>query len=282
MQSVSKIKEVREIIKDWKSGGFSIGFVATMGYLHNGHKSLIELARQQNDRVVVSVFVNPTQFGPNEDFAKYPRDIEHDWQICQEAGADLLFAPAAAEMYPDNNLAYIDLKELGDNLCGASRPGHFRGVCTVVGKLFNIITPDQAYFGQKDAQQLAIIKKMVKDLNFAVKIIACPIVREPDGLALSSRNAYLSTQQRQAALILSQSLQAAQELLLKGERDAQVIREFISEQIASEPLVKSDYIELVDSLTLKPVKNITAPILVAAAIYVGKTRLIDNFLFEEI
>lgn len=282
MQSVSKIKEVREIIKDWKSGGFSIGFVATMGYLHNGHKSLIELARQQNDRVVVSVFVNPTQFGPNEDFAKYPRDIEHDWQICQEAGADLLFAPAAAEMYPDNNLAYIDLKELGDNLCGASRPGHFRGVCTVVGKLFNIITPDQAYFGQKDAQQLAIIKKMVKDLNFAVKIIACPIVREPDGLALSSRNAYLSTQQRQAALILSQSLQAAQELLLKGERDAQVIREFISEQIASEPLVKSDYIELVDTLTLKPVKNITAPILVAAAIYVGKTRLIDNFLFEEI
>ena len=282
MQSVSKIKEVREIIKDWKSGGFSIGFVATMGYLHAGHKSLIELARQQNDRVVVSVFVNPTQFGPNEDFAKYPRDIEHDWQICQEAGADLLFAPAAAEMYPDNNLAYIDLKELGDNLCGASRPGHFRGVCTVVGKLFNIITPDQAYFGQKDAQQLAIIKKMVKDLNFAVKIIACPIVREPDGLALSSRNAYLSTQQRQAALILSQSLQAAQELLLKGERDAQVIREFISEQIASEPLVKSDYIELVDTLTLKPVKNITAPILVAAAIYVGKTRLIDNFLFEEI
>lgn len=282
MQSVSKIKEVREIIKDWKSGGFSIGFVATMGYLHAGHKSLIELARQQNDRVVVSVFVNPTQFGPNEDFAKYPRDIEHDWQICQEAGADLLFAPAVTEMYPDNNLAYIDLKELGDNLCGASRPGHFRGVCTVVGKLFNIITPDQAYFGQKDAQQLAIIKKMVKDLNFAVKIIACPIVREPDGLALSSRNAYLSTQQRQAALILSQSLQAAQELLLKGERDAQVIREFISEQIASEPLVKSDYIELVDSLTLKPVKNITAPILVAAAIYVGKTRLIDNFLFEEI
>ncbi len=282
MQSVSKIKEVREIIKDWKSGGFSIGFVATMGYLHAGHKSLIELARQQNDRVVVSVFVNPTQFGPNEDFAKYPRDIEHDWQICQEAGADLLFAPAAAEMYPDNNLAYIDLKELGDNLCGASRPGHFRGVCTVVGKLFNIITPDRAYFGQKDAQQLAIIKKMVKDLNFAVKIIACPIVREPDGLALSSRNAYLSTQQRQAALILSQSLKAAQELLLKGERDAQVIREFISEQIASEPLVKSDYIELVDTLTLKPVKNITAPILVAAAIYVGKTRLIDNFLFEEI
>ncbi|MDD4798225.1 MAG: pantoate--beta-alanine ligase [Clostridia bacterium] len=282
MQSVSKIKEVREIIKDWKSGGFSIGFVATMGYLHAGHKSLIELARQQNDRVVVSVFVNPTQFGPNEDFAKYPRDIEHDWQICQEAGADLLFAPAVTEMYPDNNLAYIDLKELGDNLCGASRPGHFRGVCTVVGKLFNIITPDQAYFGQKDAQQLAIIKKMVKDLNFAVKIIACPIVREPDGLALSSRNAYLSTQQRQAALILSQSLQAAQELLLKGERDAQVIREFISEQIASEPLVKSDYIELVDTLTLKPVKNITAPILVAAAIYVGKTRLIDNFLFEEI
>ncbi|MDD2220719.1 MAG: pantoate--beta-alanine ligase [Clostridia bacterium] len=282
MQSVSKIKEVREIIKDWKSGGFSIGFVATMGYLHAGHKSLIELARQQNDRVVVSVFVNPTQFGPNEDFAKYPRDIEHDWQICQEAGADLLFAPAAAEMYPDNNLAYIDLKELGDNLCGASRPGHFRGVCTVVGKLFNIITPDQAYFGQKDAQQLAIIKKMVKDLNFAVKIIACPIVREPDGLALSSRNAYLSTQQRQAALILSQSLQAAQELLLKGERDTQVIREFISDKIASEPLVKSDYIELVDTLTLKPVKNITAPILVAAAIYVGKTRLIDNFLFEEI
>lgn len=282
MQSVSKIKEVREIIKDWKSGGFSIGFVATMGYLHNGHKSLIELARQQNDRVVVSVFVNPTQFGPNEDFAKYPRDIEHDWQICQEAGADLLFAPAAAEMYPDNNLAYIDLKELGDNLCGASRPGHFRGVCTVVGKLFNIITPDQAYFGQKDAQQLAIIKKMVKDLNFAVEIVACPIVREPDGLALSSRNAYLSKQQRQAALILSQSLQAAQELLLKGERDAQVIREFISEQIAGEPLVKIDYIEVVDALSLKPVKNIAAPILVAAAIYVGKTRLIDNFVFEEI
>ena len=274
------IKEVREVIGNWKKRGFSVGLVPTMGYLHPGHISLIERARKENDMVVVSIFVNPIQFGPNEDLDKYPRDMAHDREVCEKAGAELIFAPEPSEMYPSENLVFVDIKELGNGLCGAKRPGHFRGVCTVVSKLFNIVLPDRAYFGEKDAQQLAIIRRMVKDLNFGTEIVSCPIVREPDGLAMSSRNLYLSPEERKAALSLSRSLSAAKELMRKGEKDSVKIREAIVAGISSEPLVKIDYAEIVDSADLSPVEKIEKPVLAAAAVYFGKTRLIDNFTFE--
>ena len=274
------VQEVRELIGNWKKRGFSVGLVPTMGYLHPGHISLIERARKENDMVVVSIFVNPIQFGPNEDLDKYPRDMAHDREVCEKAGAELIFAPEPSEMYPSENLVFVDIKELGNGLCGAKRPGHFRGVCTVVSKLFNIVLPDRAYFGEKDAQQLAIIRRMVKDLNFGTEIVSCPIVREPDGLAMSSRNLYLSPEERKAALSLSRSLSAAKELMRKGEKDSVKIREAIVAGISSEPLVKIDYAEIVDSADLSPVEKIEKPVLAAAAVYFGKTRLIDNFTFE--
>ena len=274
------VQEVRELIGNWKKRGFSVGLVPTMGYLHPGHMSLIERARKENDMVVVSIFVNPIQFGPNEDLDKYPRDMAHDREVCEKAGAELIFAPEPSEMYPSENLVFVDIKELGNGLCGAKRPGHFRGVCTVVSKLFNIVLPDRAYFGEKDAQQLAIIRRMVKDLNFGTEIVSCPIVREPDGLAMSSRNLYLSPEERKAALSLSRSLSAAKELMRKGEKDSVKIREAIVAGISSEPLVKIDYAEIVDSADLSPVEKIEKPVLAAAAVYFGKTRLIDNFTFE--
>ncbi|MCE5184270.1 MAG: Pantothenate synthetase [Synergistaceae bacterium] len=274
------VQETREVIGNWKKRGFSVGLVPTMGYLHPGHISLIERARKENDMVVVSIFVNPIQFGPNEDLDKYPRDMAHDREVCEKAGAELIFAPEPSEMYPSENLVFVDIKELGNGLCGAKRPGHFRGVCTVVSKLFNIVLPDRAYFGEKDAQQLAIIRRMVKDLNFGTEIVSCPIVREPDGLAMSSRNLYLSPEERKAALSLSRSLSAAKELMRKGEKDAVKIREAIVAGISAEPLVKIDYAEIVDSADLSPVEKIEKPVLAAAAVYFGKTRLIDNFTFE--
>ena len=274
------VQETREVIGNWKKRGFSVGLVPTMGYLHPGHMSLIERARKENDMVVVSIFVNPIQFGPNEDLDKYPRDMAHDREVCEKAGAELIFAPEPSEMYPSENLVFVDIKELGNGLCGAKRPGHFRGVCTVVSKLFNIVLPDRAYFGEKDAQQLAIIRRMVKDLNFGTEIVSCPIVREPDGLAMSSRNLYLSPEERKAALSLSRSLSAAKELMRKGEKDSVKIREAIVAGISSEPLVKIDYAEIVDSADLSPVEKIEKPVLAAAAVYFGKTRLIDNFTFE--
>ena len=274
------VQETRELIGNWKKRGFSVGLVPTMGYLHPGHISLIERARKENDMVVVSIFVNPIQFGPNEDLDKYPRDMAHDREVCEKAGAELIFAPEPSEMYPSENLVFVDIKELGNGLCGAKRPGHFRGVCTVVSKLFNIVLPDRAYFGEKDAQQLAIIRRMVKDLNFGTEIVSCPIVREPDGLAMSSRNLYLSPEERKAALSLSRSLSAAKELMRKGEKDAVKIREAIVAGISAEPLVKIDYAEIVDSADLSPVEKIEKPVLAAAAVYFGKTRLIDNFTFE--
>lgn len=274
------VQETRKVIGNWKKRGFSVGLVPTMGYLHPGHISLIERARKENDMVVVSIFVNPIQFGPNEDLDKYPRDMAHDREVCEKAGAELIFAPEPSEMYPSENLVFVDIKELGNGLCGAKRPGHFRGVCTVVSKLFNIVLPDRAYFGEKDAQQLAIIKRMVKDLNFGTEIVSCPIVREPDGLAMSSRNLYLSPEERKAALSLSRSLSAAKELMRKGEKDAVKIREAIVAGISAEPLVKIDYAEIVDSADLSPVEKIEKPVLAAAAVYFGKTRLIDNFTFE--
>ena len=274
------IKEVREVIGNWKKRGFSVGLVPTMGYLHPGHISLIERARKKNDMVVVSIFVNPIQFGPNEDLDTYPRDMTHDREVCEKAGAELIFAPQPSEMYPSENFAFVDIKELGDGLCGAKRPGHFRGVCTVVSKFFNIVLPNRAYFGEKDAQQLAIIRRMVKDLNIGTEIVSCPIVREADGLAMSSRNLYLSPEERKAALSISRSLSAAKELMRKGEKDALKIRETIVAGISAEPLARIDYAEIVDSADLSPVQRIEKPVLAAVAVYIGKTRLIDNFTFE--
>lgn len=274
------VQEVRKLTANWKKRGFSVGLVPTMGYLHPGHISLIERARKENDMVVVSIFVNPIQFGPNEDLDKYPRDMAHDREVCEKAGAELIFAPQPSEMYPCENLAFVDIKGLGDVLCGAKRPGHFRGVCTVVSKLFNIVLPDRAYFGEKDAQQLAIIRRMVKDLDFGTMIVSCPIVREPDGLAMSSRNLYLSPDERKAALSLSRSLSAAKELMRKGEKNAIKIREMIFAGISAEPLARIDYAEIVDSVDLKPVEKIEKPVVAAVAVYFGKTRLIDNFTFE--
>ena len=273
------VKEVREATWDWKKRGFSVGLVPTMGYLHPGHISLIERARKENDMVVVSIFINPIQFGPNEDLDKYPRDMAHDRQVCEKAGAELIFTPEPSEMYPSENFAFVDIKELGNGLCGARRPGHFRGVCTVVSKLFNIVLPDRAYFGEKDAQQLAIIRRMVRDLNFGTEIVSCPIVREADGLAMSSRNLYLSSEERKAALALSQSLGAARELMRKGEKNAVKIKEAIFAGISAEPLARIDYAEIVDSADLSPVEKIERPVLAAVAVYFGKTRLIDNFTF---
>ncbi|MHB1485739.1 MAG: pantoate--beta-alanine ligase [Saccharofermentanales bacterium] len=281
MINISKIKETREIIKEWKKKGFTVGFVPTMGHLHDGHKSLITKARKENDKVVVSIFVNPIQFGPDEDYEKYPRNMERDLEICSDAGADLVFAPLAIEMYASNNLVYIDVDELGDGLCGSMRSGHFRGVCTVVAKLFNMVIPDKAYFGEKDAQQLVIIKRMVQDLNFDLEIIQCPIIRELDGLAMSSRNIYLSAQERQAALVISRSLDLAKQALYQGERNAKVIRKLITKKIQTEPLASINYVEVVDAETLRSVSEISEPVLVAIAVYINKTRLIDNFTFKE-
>lgn len=280
MRIVSTIKEVREQIMEWKQQGYEVGLVPTMGYLHEGHKSLIERAVKENDKVVVSIFVNPMQFGPNEDLDTYPRDLERDAALCSDVGADLIFNPESSEMYKDDFCSFVDINGLSDGLCGKSRPIHFRGVCTVVSKLFNIVTPHRAYFGEKDAQQLAIIKRIVRDLNFNIEIVGCPIIREKDGLAKSSRNTYLSIEERAAATILNKSLTKAKELLYSGERNSKEISALIKETIESEKLAKIDYIEIVDSLSLKPVDKVEKSVLVALAVYIGKTRLIDNFTFE--
>lgn len=279
MQIIKTIEEVRKQVKEWKKAGLSVGLVPTMGFLHEGHKSLIEKAVEQNDKVVVSVFVNPTQFAPNEDFESYPRDINRDAQLCEDAGASFIFNPEPSEMY-DNAHAFVSIDTLSDNLCGKTRPIHFKGVCTVVSKLFNIVTPDRAYFGQKDAQQLAIIKKMVKDLNFDIEIVGCPIIREEDGLAKSSRNTYLSDDERKAALCLSKGIFAGKEACEKGEKSAEAIKNIIKSEIEKEPMAKIDYVEIVDLKDLQPTETVDKPILAAIAVYIGKTRLIDNFMTE--
>lgn len=282
MDIISKINETRNKINEWKKQGLSIGFVPTMGCLHQGHLSLIEQARQENDKVIVSIFVNPLQFGPTEDFSRYPRSLDKDLEGCKNFGADLVFTPSLNELLPETNLVYVDVDLLGNNLCGSSRPGHFRGVCTIVAKLFNILTPDRSYFGQKDAQQLAIITRMVKDLNFNTIIVPCPIVREADGLAMSSRNVYLTPEERKSATIISKSLTAAKSLLEQGERDSLNIKSFIIDSIKSEPLANIDYVEIVDHESLQYVDTIEKPILIAVAVYFGKTRLIDNFTYKEV
>lgn len=281
MKIVETIAEVREQVKQWRKEGLTVGLVPTMGYLHEGHKSLIDRAVAENDRVVVSVFVNPMQFGPSEDLESYPRDMDRDAALCEKAGASLIFHPDPSEMYHKDFSSFVDMTTLTGGLCGKTRPVHFRGVCTVVSKLFNIVVPDKAYFGQKDAQQLAVIRHMVSDLNFGIEIVGCPIIREEDGLAKSSRNTYLSAQEREAALILSKSLAKGKEALKAGEVDAAKIRQIILDEIATEPLAKVDYVEVVDWNTLEPVETVKEPVLVAMAVYIGKTRLIDNFITEK-
>ena len=274
------VKEVRTKINEWKKQGLTVGFVPTMGYLHEGHKSLMEAARAHNDKVAVSIFVNPMQFGPSEDLKTYPRDFNRDIKLCESVGVDLIFHPEPSEMYDDNFCSYVDMNGLTEELCGKSRPGHFRGVQTVVLKLFNIVKPDRAYFGQKDAQQLAVIKRMVADLNADVEIIGCPIIREADGLAKSSRNTYLSKDERAAALILSKSLDIGKKLIEQGETDAKKVIEAISNNIKTEPLARIDYVSAVDFNTIKPVDKIGKSVLIAIAVYIGKTRLIDNFITD--
>ena len=278
MQIVHKITEVREIVSAWRKEGLTVGLVPTMGYLHEGHQSLIRKSVEQNDRTVVSVFVNPIQFGPNEDLASYPRDIDRDMQKVEEVGGDLIFNPEPAEMYPGHFTSFIDTTETTELLCGAVRPIHFRGVCTVVGKLFNIVCPDRAYFGQKDAQQLATIKRFVRDLNFPIEIVPCPIVREDDGLAKSSRNTYLSPEERKAALILSKSLKLGKKAIEDGEKNSQKVIDIITANLKTEPLARIDYVEVVDFENIQRVDTIQGETLVAIAVYIGKTRLIDNFI----
>ena len=280
MKIVSTINEVREQVKEWKKEGNTIGFVPTMGYLHEGHASLIDAARKNNGKVVVSIFVNPIQFGPNEDLDSYPRDLEHDAKLCEEHGVDLIFHPTPEEMYEDNFYTFVDMDVLTKELCGLSRPVHFRGVCTVVNKLFNIVQPDRAYFGEKDAQQLAIIKHMVQDLNMDIEVVGCPIIREEDGLAKSSRNTYLSPEERKAALVLSQTINLAKQLIADGEKDADVLVAKMKENIEKEPLAKIDYVKAVNGLTMQQQKEIKAPMLIAMAVYIGKTRLIDNTILH--
>lgn len=280
MEIISSPEEVRKQVRKWKEQGLSVGLVPTMGYLHEGHKSLIDRAVSENDRVVVSVFVNPIQFAPNEDLATYPRDLARDSALCENAGAALIFHPEKEDMYFDDFCTYVDMDRLTEGLCGKTRPTHFRGVCTVVSKLFHIVEPDKAYFGQKDAQQLAVIRRMVRDLNFGLEIVGCPIVREEDGLAKSSRNTYLSKEERQAALVLHRSLEKGQELIKNGERKTAPIVAAIRESIETEPLARIDYVEAVDALSMENVEEIAGEVLIAIAVYIGKTRLIDNFIID--
>lgn len=280
MQTVKTIEEVRQIVGAWRKEGLSVGLVPTMGFLHEGHQSLIAKSVAENDRTVVSVFVNPIQFGPTEDLEAYPRDMERDRALVDATGGDLIFNPEPSEMYPSHFTTFVDTEETTELLCGARRAGHFRGVCTVVSKLFNIVGPDRAYFGQKDAQQLATVRRFVRDLNFNIEIVACPIVREEDGLAKSSRNTYLSQEERKAALILSKSLRKGRESVENGERSARAVIDIISESLKTEPMARVDYVEVVDLDNVQRVEKIEGETLVAIAVYIGKTRLIDNFIWK--
>lgn len=272
------INEVRAQVREWKRQGLKVGLVPTMGYLHEGHASLVRESVRRCDKTVASVFVNPTQFAPNEDLATYPRDFARDCEILEREGCDMVFHPSVEEMYPEGFATYVEIQsEMPKQLCGKTRPIHFRGVCTVVCKLFNIATPDMAFFGEKDAQQLAIVRRMVRDLSIGVEIVGCPIVREADGLAKSSRNAYLSEKERSAALVLSKAVSLGKKMTEEGERDASKVVAAMRALIEAEPLARMDYVSAVDGETMAPVKEISDRTLVALAVYIGKTRLIDNF-----
>ena len=280
MKIAYTVEDVKSQVRQWKKEGLTVGLVPTMGYLHEGHESLIKRAVAENDRVVVSVFLNPTQFAPNEDLASYPRDFEADTKLCEGAGAALVFHPEPSEMYAEDACTFVDMTAVTKELCGKSRPIHFRGVCTVVNKLMNISMADRAYFGQKDAQQLAVIRRMVRDLNMNVEVVGCPIIREADGLAKSSRNTYLSEEERKAGLVLSQAVKLGQKLVAEGEKSAAAVTGAMSELISAEPLAKIDYVSMVSWDSIEPVEIIEGPVLVAMAVYIGKTRLIDNFIYE--
>ena len=271
-RTIAEIKSIRRQLPE------PVGFVPTMGYLHDGHLSLVRQSRAENESVIVSIFVNPTQFGPNEDFAAYPRDTERDLALLEKESSDVVFMPQPEEMYPQGASSWVDVEGIADYLEGASRPGHFRGVTTVVTKLFNITGPDRAYFGQKDAQQALVIQKMVKDLDMNLEVIVAPTVREPDGLAMSSRNVYLSSEDRQSALVLWKSLNLAQQLWSEGERDAGKIRQEMVSLIESEPRAEIDYVSIADTGTLKEIDKIDISALVSMAVRFGKTRLIDNII----
>jgi pantoate--beta-alanine ligase len=278
MKVITSPSEMRIAVKEHRAAGDSIGLVPTMGFFHAGHVSLIEAARHQNDVVVVSIFVNPTQFGPGEDFEDYPRDLDRDLEMAERAGGDYVFHPGVADMYPQPYLTQIDVADITEGLCGARRPGHFQGVATVVAKLFNVIPADRAYFGMKDAQQVRVIDKMVEDLNFDIRIVARPTVREADGLAMSSRNMYLSGEERAAATILYSSLRLAEEKISQGERDASAVIAAMRELMQIEGLVEPEYVEVVDYRLLRPIKELRGQVLIALAARVGKARLIDNLL----
>lgn len=281
MKIIKKIEEMRNLCIEHRLKKESIGLVPTMGFLHQGHESLIKKARENNDVVVVSIFVNPTQFGPNEDYENYPRDLERDADICLNLGVDYIFAPIVKDMYPSGYSTFaVPDKKMTDVLCGVSRPGHFRGVCTVLTKLFNIVNPDNAYFGEKDIQQLAIVKRMVKDFNFNINIIGCPIIRESDGLAKSSRNSYLNELERNSATILRKSILKGINLIKDGERKSNIIKDAILNKINSEPMARLDYLEILDFDTFEKVDNISGKILIAIAVYIGNTRLIDNEIID--
>ncbi len=283
MQIITCVAELKTIIRSARAAGQTIGVVPTMGYLHEGHLTLMRKARAEQDVVIATIFVNPLQFGPQEDYAVYPRDLKRDSAMAETTGIDVLFAPSVDEMYPAGNgrtLTFVDVEQITTKLCGASRPGHFRGVSTVVAKLLNITEADVGYFGQKDAQQVTVIRRMVDDLNMNVKIVAVPIVRESDGLALSSRNQYLSPDERQAALVLSRTLVRAQELLQAGEKDSGQILAVMNDLISREPLARVEYISIVDPTVLEPLQQISGPALIALAVRFGKTRLIDNLIWE--
>ena len=280
MNIATTVEQAKQTVRQWKVEGLTVGLVPTMGYLHEGHESLIKRAVAECDRVMVSVFLNPIQFAPNEDLATYPRDFAADTVLIENAGADLVFHPEPSELYAPGACTFVNVEEITSELCGKTRPTHFRGVCTVVSKLMNISQADRAYFGQKDAQQLAVVRRMVRDLNMNVEVVGCPIVREEDGLAKSSRNTYLSPAEREAALVLSRAVREGQRLMKEGERDAKTILSAMRAIIEAEPLARIDYVEMVSWDGIKPVDVADSSVLVAMAVYIGKTRLIDNFIFE--
>jgi pantoate--beta-alanine ligase len=273
---VRSVDEVRNRLTLARRAAKTIGLVPTMGALHAGHASLMEKARRECDVVAVTIFVNPLQFGPNEDYQRYPRTMEHDLEICERVGVDVVFAPPMEELYVSEQRTFVEVARLAEHLCGPFRPGHFRGVATVVAKLFNVIQPDRAYFGEKDYQQLCVIRKMVQDLNFPIEIMPVSIYRDADGLALSSRNAYLEPEEREAAPALFRALTSAQRMIEEGEKDASVVKEASIWILDAEPKIRAEYFEIVDPVELQPVTEISGPVRIAAAIWIGKTRLIDN------
>lgn len=280
MNIATTVEQAKQTVRQWKAEGLTVGLVPTMGYLHEGHESLIKRAVAECDRVMVSVFLNPIQFAPNEDLATYPRDFAADTVLIENAGANLVFHPEPSELYAPDACTFVNVEGITSELCGKTRPTHFRGVCTVVSKLMNISQADRAYFGQKDAQQLAVVRRMVRDLNMNVDVVGCPIVREEDGLAKSSRNTYLSPAEREAALVLSRAVREGHRLMEEGERDAKTILGAMRAIIEAEPLARIDYVEMVSWDGIKPVDVAISSVLVAMAVYIGKTRLIDNFIFE--